>query len=195
LRPQVHSSPLSLLAPSFSRLLPPAAVLLVIIVAAAAKAGLSALGIAAIALGTIVLPGIVYKSLPWIAGSLKIPPKFKTATVSSLIVIGTTLVVLLRVPHPVVGTLASLILGNIMLAGARVWLNASAHVSVLTFGVLWWVLEFGPAFACLLVLPPLMVYSRTSLRQHTLTQAVVGATIGVATFGAYLGISVWSGTY
>lgn len=194
MRLQVLSSRKSLLAASLSRLLPPAAVLLVILVAAAAKAGLSLLGIAVLALGTIVLPGVVYKSFPWISRSLDIPLKLKTAIVSSLIVTGTVLVVLLRVPHPVFETLVSLILGNILLAVARMWLNASAHVSVLTFGVLWWVLAFGPVFAWLLVLPPLMVYSRTSLRQHTLTQTLVGATIGVATFGAFLGISIWSGT-
>lgn len=192
MRPQVLLSPESPLAHSFSRLLQPAAVLLVVVVAATAIAGVSHLGTAAIALGAIVLPGVVYKSFPWIARHLGIPVKLRTTVVSLLIVTGTVLVVLFRVPAPVFETLVSLILGNMMLAVARIWLNASAHVSVLTFGVLWWVSELGLAFSWLLVLPLLMAVSRTSLRQHTLTETVVGATIGVATFGVFHGLSIWS---
>ncbi|MBT2521490.1 hypothetical protein [Arthrobacter sp. ISL-28] len=107
-----------------------------------------------------------------------------------LFVSGTAAVVLLQVPYPVFATLASLTLGNLLLSIARLWLNASAHVSVLTFGVLWWIPVFGPGFLWLLLLPPLMVFSRTSLGQHTSAQALVGAATGVTTFGVFLGLGV-----
>lgn len=186
---QALSSPKSRLAATLSGLLPPAAVLLAVVVAAGFKAGVGLPGICALTVGTVALPALVYKGFPQIAKRLGVSPNSKTAVVSVLIVSGTAAVVLLQVPHPVFPTLASLILGNLLLSIARLRLNASAHVSVLTFGVLWWIAVFGPGFTWLVLLPPLMIFSRTSLGHHTSAEAIVGAAVGVGTFGGFLGLS------
>lgn len=189
---QVRSTPISRLAASFSRILPPPVVLLVLMLAAALKAGLGMLEIVAVCIGTVVLPGALYKGFPWLSRRFGMPLGLRTAAVSVLIVSAAATVAFLQIPHPVFATLASFIAGNLMLGVSRVWMNASAHVSVLTFSVLWWVAVFGPRFIWLLVLSPLMLLSRTALGEHTWAQALVGAAIGVATFGCFLGLSNWS---
>ncbi|EMY36063.1 hypothetical protein D477_001004 [Arthrobacter crystallopoietes BAB-32] len=71
-------------------------------------------------------------------------------------------------------------------------MNASAHVSVITFAALWGTAVFGPALGWLLVLSPMMMVSRTALKEHTWGEALTGALIGIVTFGCFVGATVWS---
>jgi hypothetical protein len=162
---------------------------MVVITAAAFQSGLNLMGVIGVAGATCALPGLVYKRFRWITTRFGVPLKFKTPVVSALIIAGTVGVALLGLSGPLLATLASLIVGNLLLGLARLFLNASAHVSVLTFGALWWMATFGAGFTWLLLLTPLMAYSRTSLGQHTLAQVVVGAVIGAGTFGFFFGLS------
>ena len=153
------------------------------------------MGVVGVAGATCAVPGLVYKRFRWIAMRFGIPLKFKIPVVTALIIAGTVGVALLGLSGPLFTTLASLLLGNILLSVARLFLNASAHLSVLTFGVLWWMAAFGPGFTWLLLLPPLMAYSRISLGQHTPAQVTVGAMVGIATFGCFFGLSSSTGIF
>jgi hypothetical protein len=192
LHTQVQLAPKSPLAASFSKIFTPAGVLLVVIVLAGIKAGLGVLGVAVLAVSIIVIPGFTYKKFPLIAGKLGLPANWRTKVVTILTVVGAVACALLNVPAPVPATVIGLVAGNAGLALARRWMNASAHVSVITFAVLWGTAVFGPAFVWLLVLSPMMLVSRTALREHTWGEALVGALIGIVTFGCFVGANNWS---
>jgi membrane-associated phospholipid phosphatase len=85
-----------------------------------------------------------------------------------------------------------LVAGNGLLALARRWMNASAHVSVTTFAVLWVTDVVGTVFIWLLVLSPMMMLSRTALREHTWREAVAGALLGIVTYCCFVGTKNWS---
>ncbi|MBO1269507.1 hypothetical protein [Arthrobacter cavernae] len=180
------------LAASFSKIFTPAGVLLVVVVLAGVRAGLGILGVTALALGVIVVPGLAYKKFSLLAGPFGMPATWRTRVVTILTVVGALACALLNVPAPVPATVVALVAGNAGLALARRWMNASAHVSVLTFAVLWGTAVFGPAAAWLLVLSPMMLISRTALREHTWGEAVVGAFIGMVSFGCFVGANNWS---
>lgn len=189
---QVLLAPRSRLAASFSKLFTPAVVLLVVIVLAGIKAGLGLFGVIILAVGIIVIPGFAYKNFALVAGKLGLPAGWRTNVVTILTVVGAFACTLLNVPAPVPATVVGLVSGNAGLALARRWMNASAHVSVITFAVLWGTEVFDPAFVWLLVLSPMMMASRTALRQHTWGEALVGALIGTVTFGCFVGATNWS---
>lgn len=189
---QVLSGPRSRLAASFSNMFTPAVVLLVVVVLAGIKAGLGFLGVVILAVGIIVIPGFAYKNFVLIAGKLRLPATWRTKVVTILTVVGAFACALLNVPAPVLATVVGLVSGNAGLALARRWMNASAHVSVITFAVLWGTVVFDPAFVWLLVLSPMMMASRTALREHTWGEALVGALIGTVTFGCFVGATNWS---
>lgn len=88
--------------------------------------------------------------------------------------------------------MAGLLLGDLGLACFLRWVNVSAHASVLTFAVLWAVTAYGPGWAWLLVLSPLMIRSRVALRGHTWREALSGAALGVATFGCFIAVLAWT---
>ena len=188
----VRLAPLPALAASFSKAFTPAGVLLLVIILAGTKAGLGILGVIALAVGIIVIPGLTYKKFPLLAEKLGLPAHLRTKTVTLLTVVGVVACSLLNIPAPVPATVVGLVAGNAGLALARRWLNASAHVSVLTFAVLWVIQVFGHAFTWLLVLSPMMLFSRTALREHTWGEALVGALIGLVTFGCFVGANTWS---
>lgn len=189
---QIQLAPRSPLAASFSKMFTPALVLLVVIVLAGIKAGLGVFGVAVLAVGIIVIPGFTYKKFPLIAGKLGLPANWRTKVVTILTVVGAFACALLNVPAPVPATVVGLVAGNAGLALARRRMNASAHVSVITFAVLWGTAVFGPAFVWLLVLSPIMLVSRTALREHTWGEALAGALIGIVTFGCFVGANNWS---
>ena len=189
---QARLAPRSRLAARFSKIFTPAGVLLVVIVLAGAKAGLGVLGVAVLAVSIIVIPGLTYKKFPVVAGKFDLPTNWRTKIVTILTLIGALACVLLSIPAPVPAPVVGLFAGTAGLALARRWLNASAHVSVLTFSVLWGTVVFGPAFAWLLVLSPMMLVSRTVLREHTWDEALAGALIGIVTFGCFVGANNWS---
>jgi len=180
------------LAANFSRIFTPAGVLFVVIVLSGITAGLGLLGVALLAVGIIVIPGLTYKKFPLIAGKLGLPASWRTTIVTALTLAGAAACVLLNVPAPIPATVLGLVAGNAGLALARRWMNASAHVSVITFAVLWAIDIFGPAFAWLLVLSPMMLMSRTALKEHTWGEALAGALIGIATYGCFVGTNNWS---
>lgn len=185
------TTPLSL-AVSFSKLLLPAGVLLVVIVLAGAKAGLGIGGTAVLAFAVVVVPGLAYKRFDLIAVKLRLPKSRRTTVVTALTVAAALACVVLNVPTPVPATVLGLVAGNAALALARRWMNASAHVSVITFAVLWVIDVFGTAFALLLVLSPMMVLSRTALKEHTWREALAGALLGVVTYCCFVGTKNWS---
>jgi hypothetical protein len=192
LQNQVRLSPLPALAASFSKAFTPAVVLLLVIILAGTKAELGILGVIALAVGIVVIPGLTYKKFPLLAQKLGLPASLRTKTVTLLTVAGVVACSLLNIQSPVPATVVGLVAGNVGLALARRWLNASAHVSVLTFAVLWVIQVFGHTFTWLLVLSPMMLFSRTALREHTWGEALVGALIGLVTFGCFVGANTWS---
>jgi len=164
----------------------------VLVVLAGIQAGLGVPGVAVLAVGIIVVPGLVYTKFPQLAGKLGVPATWRTRVVTVLMVAGAAACALLNVPAPVPATVVGLAAGNAGLALARRRLDASGHVSVLTFAVLWGTAVFGPGFAWLLVLTPMMLVSRTALREHTWGEAWAGALVGITTFGCFAGASYWS---
>ena len=184
--PAAKSSPA---ARWYSRILPPALVLAAVVLAAGIGAGLGPAGIALLLTGVVVLPGAIYKGTKKLFRRRGIPDHRRTALVSALMLAAVVVCFLLPVPAPVPATVAGLLLGNLGLDFFRRWLNVSAHVSVLTFAVLWGTAVHGPAWVWLLLLSPLMILSRVSLRQHSLKEALSGAALGLAAFGCFLALS------
>jgi hypothetical protein len=192
LQNQVRSASLPVLAASFSRAFTPSATLLLVIILAGAKAGLGIVAISILAIGVVVIPGLIYKKFSLVAETLGLSSNLRTPIVTFLTLTGVIVCSLMNVPSPVPATVTGLVVGNAVLAFARRWMNASAHVSVLTFAVLWVVQVFGSGFSWLLVLSPMMVLSRTALREHTWGEALIGAIIGLATYGCFVGANTWS---
>lgn len=180
------------LAGNFSRLLMPAGLLLVVIVLAGTKAGLGFWVVTVLAAGIVILPGLVYKKFAVIARRFGLPSNGRTVAVTTLTIAGALACALLSVPAPVPATVLGLVAGNGLLALVRRWMNASAHVSVTTFAVLWVTDVFGSVFIWLLVLSPMMMLSRTALREHTWREAVAGTLLGIVTYGCFVGTKNWS---
>jgi len=164
----------------------------VLVILAGLQAGLGPLGITLLLAGVVVVPGVVYKGTKGMFRRRGIPDSRRTTVVSLLMLAAVVVCFVLPVPAPVPATVTGLLLGNLGLVFFRRWLNVSAHVSVLTFAVLWITATYGAGLAWLLILPPLMILSRVSLGEHTLREALSGAALGLATFGCYLAVGTWS---
>ncbi|QWC10737.1 hypothetical protein KKR91_03680 [Arthrobacter jiangjiafuii] len=171
-----------------SRLLPPALVLAALVVAAGITGGLGSVGVPLLLAGIVGVPGLIYKGTKPLFRRRGIHDRWRVGIVAALMLIGTAACFLLALPSPVPQTVAALLIGNVGLVFFRRWLNVSAHVSVMTFAVLWVPAIFGTAWAWLLILAPLMILSRVSLREHSWAEAVSGALLGVATFGCFLAL-------
>ena len=184
--PAAKSSPA---ARWYSKILPPALVLAALVIAAGIDAGLGPGGVLLLLAGVVVLPGAVYKGTKGMFRRRGIPDHRRTSLVAALMLAAVVVCFLLPVPAPVPATAAGLLLGNLGLVFFRRWLNVSAHVSVLTFAVLWATAAYGAGWAWLVLLSPLMILSRVSLGEHTRAEALSGAALGLATFGCYLALS------
>lgn len=169
-----------------SKFLPPALVLAVVVVLAGAKAGLEWWGTALLLLGIAVVPGLIYKRSKGVFRRRGIKDQWRTGLVAFLTLVGAVVCYLIPVPAPVPATVAALFVGNLGLLLSRRGKNVSAHVSVMTFAVLWMVAVFGVFWAWLLLLSPLMLLSRVYLREHTWSEALLGALLGVTTFCCFL---------
>ncbi|MFJ2662516.1 hypothetical protein [Arthrobacter koreensis] len=167
----------------FCIVLAPAAVLAVVLLLSGIRAGLPPAGTALLLAGLGVVPGIVFKGTKGFFRSRGLADHWRTDLVTVLMLAGTVICYLVPVPDPVPATAAALMIGNAGLAFFRRWLNVSAHVSVLTFGVLWTLAVFGSGFAWLLLLLPLMCFTRVSLREHTHAEVLAGTAWGLGTFG------------
>ncbi|MCC9205172.1 hypothetical protein [Arthrobacter sp. zg-Y769] len=176
----------------FSRILPPVLVLAVLVVAAGIEAGLGPVGVLLLLAGVVVVPGAIYKGTKGLFRRRGIPDSRRAALVAALMLAGVIVCFLLPVPSPVPATVTALLFGNVGLVFFRRWLNVSAHVSVLTFGVLWIIATYGANWAWLLILLPLMILSRVSLGEHTRREALSGAALGLATFAFFLAVRTWS---
>lgn len=170
----------------FSKILAPAWVLVLVVLLAGMAAGLGVGGTAVLAAAIVGIPGVTYKKFPLIASACSVPHRWRTRIVALQILIVAAACMLLEVPAPVPATVMGLFGGNVALALARKRLNASAHVSVLTFAVLWAVAVFGPSLAGLLLLVPVMLASRIMLRQHTWAEGLAGMLIGCAVFACFV---------
>lgn len=167
----------------FCIILAPAVVLAVVLVLAGMSAGLAPAGTLILLVGIGVIPGVVFKGTKGFFRSRGLADHWRTDLVTLLMLIGTVICYVIPVPDPVPSTAAALLIGNAGLAFFRRWLNVSAHVSVLTFGVLWTLAVFGSGFAWLLLLLPLMCFTRVSLREHTHAEVLAGTAWGLGTFG------------
>ncbi|KAD3515028.1 hypothetical protein GD627_12010 [Arthrobacter yangruifuii] len=172
----------------YSRLLPPALVLAVLVTLAGIEAGLGPVGVAVLLAGVVGVPGVIYKGTKAAFRRRGIPDSRRTALVAALMLAAVVVCFLLPVPAPVPETVTGLLIGNVALVFFRRWLDVSAHVSVLTFAVLWTTATYGAGWAWLWMLSPLMILSRVSLGEHTRHEALSGAALGLATFGCFLAI-------
>lgn len=172
----------------FCIVLAPAVVLAVVLLLAGIRAGLPPAGTALLLAGLGVVPGIVFKGTKGFFRSRGLADHWRTDLVTVLMLAGTVICYLIPVPEPVPATAAALMIGNAGLAFFRRWLNVSAHVSVLLFGLLWTVAVFGNAFVWLLLLLPLMCFTRVSLREHTYAEVLAGTAWGLGTFGVWLAL-------
>lgn len=180
------------LAASISKVLPPALVLAVLVLLAGIDAGLGPLGVATLLACIVGIPGTIYKASKRPFQRRGLPDRLRIQILAVLILTATAVCFLLPVPSPVPLTVAAMFLGNVGLAFFRRWLNVSAHVSVMTFAVLWVMSTYGGAWGWLLILSPLMMFSRVSLGEHTWREALSGASLGVATFCCYFAAMTWS---
>lgn len=180
-----------LLASSFSKLLPPALMLVVLLVLAGLKAELPLIGIIILLVGIIGVPGLIYRLSKGLFRRLGIPDHLRVNLLLIFTFTGSVVCFLIPVASPVPWTVAALFLGNASLVFFRRWLNVSAHVSVITFVMLWVVAIFGHAWTWLLVLSPLMAVSRVSLGEHTGREALAGASLGLATFLCFVMAITW----
>lgn len=180
---------MNLLAAGYSKALTPAGVLLLVAILGGLEAGLGAGGSALLAVGIVGVPGFSYKKFPLLARTFGLPQQWRNNVVIALLLLAAGACALFNVPAPVPATVAGLAVGNAALAAARFRLNASAHVSVLTFGVLWVTAVFGSPFAILLILVPMMMLSRTALREHSWRECAAGAVIGILASGCFVAAS------
>lgn len=180
------------LASSYSKVFTPALVIAVVVVLAGIKAGLGRPGIVLLLVGIAVVPGLIYKRSKGLFRRRGLPDHWRTNLVVALIFVASVVCYLIPVAAPVPATVAALFVGNAGLVFFRRWLNVSAHVSVITFSVMWVFANYGLAWAWLLVLSPLMLFSRVSIREHTWREALWGALLGLATFCFYLVATTWS---
>ncbi|GAA3290434.1 hypothetical protein ACFFON_10115 [Arthrobacter citreus] len=180
------------LAASVSKVLPPALVLAVLVLLAGIEAGLGVLGVAILLACIVGIPGTIYKASKRPFQRRGLPDRLRIQILAVMTFAGTAACFLLPVPSPVPLTVAAMLLGNVSLAFFRRWLNVSAHVSVITFAALWAMSIYGAAWSWLLILSPLMVFSRVTLGEHTRREALAGATLGLATFCCFLAAMTWS---
>lgn len=171
-----------------SVVLPPALVLVAVLFLAGLRAELPPLDLLALVAGLGLVPGLIHKGTKGFFRRRGIADHWRTNLVSVLMLAGTAVCYLLPAGDPVPSTAAALTLGNAGLAFFRRWLNVSAHVSVLTFGVLWVIALYGSAWAWLLLLLPVMLLSRVSLREHTWKETLSGAAWGLGTFCCWLAL-------
>ncbi len=155
-------------------------------------AGLGVMGAGVLLAGIIGVPGLLYKLAKKPFQRRGLPDRLRVQLLAVATFAGAVVCFLLPLGSPVPLTVAALFVGNIGLVFFRRWLNVSAHVSVITFGALWVVAIFGGAWAWLLILSPLMMFSRVSLREHTWPEALSGALLGTATFCCFLIAMTWS---
>lgn len=155
-------------------------------------AELSWLGLLWLLVAIVVLPGIVHKKLGPVLARHGFGKGWRDAWVLLLTLTGAILCFVLEVNEPVPATVAALFFGNASLVLIRYWQNASAHVSVTFFAVLWVIATYGILWTPLLILPPLMAVSRVVLRQHSLREALWGVFLGITALGCFLVVTIWS---
>jgi hypothetical protein len=180
------------LALSYSRIFTPALVLAVVVVLSGIRAGLDWVGVILLLVGIAVVPGLIYKRSKGLFLRLGLPDRWRTCLVTVLLLAGVVVCYLIPVPQPVPSTVSALFAGNVLLLFFRRWLNVSAHVSVLTLAVLWVAANYGNAWAWLLLLSPMMLFSRVSLREHSWQESLSGALLGLAVFCWFLITKTWS---
>ena len=188
-RPAAQRSPA---ASWYSKILPPALVLAALVVAAGIEAGLGPVGVPVLLVCIVGVPGLIYKGTKKFFRRRGIPDSRRTALVAALMLAGAVVCFMLPVPSPVPATVLGLLIGNVGLVFFRRWLDVSAHVSVITFAILWVMATYGMGWAWLLILSPLMIFSRVSLGEHTWREALSGAALGLATFCCFLAVMTWS---
>ena len=166
--------------------------LAVLVLLAGIGAGLGPLGVVALLVCIVGLPGTIYKASKRPFQRRGFPDRLRIQILAVLTLTGTVACFLIPVPSPVPLTVAAMFLGNVSLAFLRRRLNVSAHVSVITFAALWVISTYGVLWTWLLLLSPLMIFSRVTLGEHTRREALSGALLGLATFCCYLAAMTWS---
>jgi hypothetical protein len=182
-----------LLARSLSKILPPGPILVLLVILAGLASGLGIGGAAVLVTCVIVIPGLLYKwsKIPFRRHGL--PDYLRVRLLAIFTFLAAVICFILPLGALVPLTLTALFVGNATLGFFRRHANLSGHVSVITFAGLWIVSVYGISWAWLLVLSPLMLLSRVSLREHTLREALAGAFLGMATYAFFLLATFWSG--
>lgn len=160
------------LAHSVSRLLQPGVVLAALVVGTCLYAK-STWMIPILATGFVLLP-LTLNRLVAEAAPLRTLISASPACITGLIVLT------FDSPQPVKSIVLGLCFGGLLLSVARRAINASAHVAVLAYALA--VTGFIASHSLVLVLLPLMIWSRTYLGEHTAVQGVVGGGIGFSAF-------------
>lgn len=176
----------------FSRIFAPAVSLGAVIFAAGILGGFSFAGSLVLTVGLAFVPGLVYKLTKKPFARWGLPDRWRTHVLAVLFLTGTVVSLSLDFDRPVPQTVIALFFGNIGLLVWRRWLDVSGHVSVLTFATFWFTSVYGSDLAWLLVLSPLMLFSRVSLKEHTWLEGWSGAALGLATFLCYAAATTWS---
>lgn len=170
----------------FSTVFSPALVLVVLVALSGIRAQLGFAAVLFLVVGVTVIPGVVYKTSKPLLAALNLSDHFRTSLVAALTLSATVVCYAIPVADPVPATVAALFFGNTALALARLKTNISAHVSVLTFALLWFVSHYGSKLWLILILSSLMTHARVRLGEHTVPEAMLGALLGVVTFCCFL---------
>lgn len=101
----------------------------------------------------------------------------------ALVLLGTMLLALLGAPRPLIALIGAMALGLVAtLAITLVW-KVSLHTATAGGAAIILLLVFGPALWPVLLLPPLVGWSRVEVRDHTPAQVVVGMGVGALVAG------------
>ncbi|KIA72660.1 hypothetical protein ANMWB30_24280 [Arthrobacter sp. MWB30] len=166
--------------------------LVAVVVLAAYVSGTGFVGAILLLVGVVVVPGAIHKRGKTLFRAWGIKDSRRPVVAALLVLLAAVLCYWWRVPQPVPATVTAMVLGSLGLAISRKLLNVSAHVSVISFAVLWAAVIFGGWAWALLVLSPVMILARVLVREHKWSESFAGALLGLATYGCFMAALIWS---
>jgi hypothetical protein len=117
------------------------------------------------------------------------------AFITASVAIGLILLLVLGAPRLLTGYLAFMLASVAVLAAITTMWKISIHCAVASGSVAILALSFGPLVLPAYALVALLGWSRVTLRDHTVAQAVAGAVLGAGAAAlAYAALVLWTGT-
>ena len=117
------------------------------------------------------------------------------AFITASVAIGLILLLVLGAPRLLTGYLAFMLASVAVLAAITTIWKISIHCAVASGSVAILALSFGPLVLPAYALVALLGWSRVTLRDHTVAQAVAGAVLGAGAAAlAYAALVLWTGT-